>query len=54
MTATLYRDAGQFSTLGTPPIMLPTGRAVGGTTLVNSGTCFRAPAALQARWQRAS
>lgn len=50
MTATLYRDAGQFSTLGTPPIMLPTGRAVGGTTLVNSGTCFRAPAALQRQW----
>ena len=51
MTATLYRDAGQFSTLGTPPIMLPTGRAVGGTTLVNSGTCFRAPDALLQRWK---
>jgi choline dehydrogenase-like flavoprotein len=50
MTATLYRDAGQFSTLGTPPIMLPTGRALGGTTLVNSGTCFRAPQDLQQRW----
>ena len=50
MTALLYRDAGQTATLGTPPIMLPTGRAVGGTTLVNSGTCFRAPAAVQDRW----
>jgi choline dehydrogenase-like flavoprotein len=51
MTAALYRDAGQSATLGTPPIMLPTGRAVGGTTLVNSGTCFRAPDTLQERWR---
>ena len=28
----------------TPPIVLPLGRGVGGTTLVNSGTCFRTPA----------
>ncbi|HET6506573.1 MAG TPA: GMC family oxidoreductase [Baekduia sp.] len=51
MTALLYRDGGQFATLGTPPIMLPTGRALGGTTLVNSGTCFRAPDALRQRWR---
>jgi choline dehydrogenase-like flavoprotein len=50
MTALLYRDAGQSATVGTPTIMLPTGRAVGGTTLVNSGTCFRVPAAIQERW----
>ncbi|HMJ37071.1 MAG TPA: GMC family oxidoreductase [Baekduia sp.] len=50
MTALLYRDGGQTATAGAPPIMLPTGRAVGGTTLVNSGTCFRVPAAVQARW----
>jgi choline dehydrogenase-like flavoprotein len=35
---TLYRDAGQIATIGDPPIVLPLGRAVGGTTLVNSGT----------------
>jgi choline dehydrogenase-like flavoprotein len=50
MTALLYRDAGQTATLGTPPIMLPLGRAVGGTTLVNSGTCFRAPTEVLRRW----
>jgi choline dehydrogenase-like flavoprotein len=50
MTALLYRDAGQSATVGTPTIMLPTGRAVGGTTLVNSGTCFRAPPAIQETW----
>jgi choline dehydrogenase-like flavoprotein len=51
MLRTLYRDAGQTATLGTPPIMLPLGRAVGGTTLVNSGTCFRAPEHVRERWR---
>ena len=44
MVARLYRDAGQTTTLGNPPIVLPLGRAVGGSTFVNSGTCFRVPA----------
>jgi choline dehydrogenase-like flavoprotein len=48
----LYRDGGQVATLGTPPIVLPVGRAVGGSTLVNSGTCFRPPSAVLERWQR--
>jgi choline dehydrogenase-like flavoprotein len=52
MIARLYRDAGQFATVGTPPIVLPLGRAVGGTTLVNSGTCFRTPDHVLARWRR--
>jgi len=47
----LYRDAGQIVTLGNPPIVLPLGRAVGGTTLVNSGTCFRTPGAVLELWQ---
>src|SRR4051794_21140888 len=52
MTLRLYRDAGQVATIGTPPIVLPLGRAVGGTTLVNSGTCFRTPARVIERWAR--
>lgn len=51
MTALLYRDGGQVATVGTPAIMLPTGRAVGGTTLVNSGTCFRIPERIATRWR---
>jgi choline dehydrogenase-like flavoprotein len=51
MTALLYRDAGQTATVGTPPIMLPLGRALGGTTLVNSGTCFRTPDHVLERWR---
>jgi choline dehydrogenase-like flavoprotein len=52
MLARLYRDGGQTTTLGTPPILLPLGRGLGGTTLVNSGTCFRTPPAVLARWRR--
>src|ERR1700716_2554470 len=52
MTALLYRDAGQTATVGTPPIMLPLGRALGGPTRVNSGTCFRTPPHVLERWVR--
>ncbi|WP_205698724.1 GMC family oxidoreductase [Conexibacter sp. SYSU D00693] len=51
MSTRLYRDGGQVVTVGTPPIVLPLGRGVGGTTLVNSGTCFRTPAAVLDRWR---
>ncbi len=50
MLARLYRDGGQTTTLGSPPILLPLGRGLGGTTLVNSGTCFRTPAHVLERW----
>jgi choline dehydrogenase-like flavoprotein len=52
MLAALYRDGGQTFTVGRPPILLPLGRGVGGTTAVNSGTCFRTPASVLERWQR--
>jgi choline dehydrogenase-like flavoprotein len=51
MAARLYRDAGQIVTVGTPPIVLPLGRGIGGTTLINSGTCFRTPERVLARWR---
>ncbi len=53
MLARLYRDGSQTMTFGTPPILLPLGRGLGGTTLVNSGTCFRTPAAVLDRWRSA-
>jgi choline dehydrogenase-like flavoprotein len=52
MMAKLYRDGGQTATLGSPPILLPLGRGVGGTTLVNSGTCFRTPPSVLDHWTR--
>ncbi len=51
MMARLYRDGGQTTTLGNPPILLPLGRGLGGTTLVNSGTCFRTPPHVLERWR---
>ncbi|HEY1360509.1 MAG TPA: GMC family oxidoreductase [Thermoleophilaceae bacterium] len=50
MTALLYRDAGQVTTIGNVPIVLPLGSHVGGTTLVNSGTCFRTPPSVLDAW----
>jgi choline dehydrogenase-like flavoprotein len=54
MMARLYRDGGQTVTLGAPPIPLLLGRGIGGTTLINSGTCFRTPAHVLERWRRES
>ena len=47
----LYRAGGQVATIGRPPLMLPLGRGTGGTTFVNSGTCFRTPPAVLERWR---
>lgn len=49
--AGLYRGAGATVALGRPSVVLPIGRAVGGTTVVNSGTCYRPPAAVMRRWR---
>jgi choline dehydrogenase-like flavoprotein len=48
--ASIYRDGGTTMALGNPPIALPLGRAVGGTTVINSGTCFRPPTAVATAW----
>ncbi|GGQ48603.1 GMC family oxidoreductase [Couchioplanes azureus] len=47
----LYRDGGATFALGNPPVLLPQGRGVGGTTLVNSGTCYRTPERVLRRWR---
>ncbi|MFF8729271.1 GMC family oxidoreductase N-terminal domain-containing protein [Streptomyces sp. NPDC015171] len=46
----LYRDGGATVAVGDPPLVLPVGRAVGGTTVVNSGTCYRTPDHVVGRW----
>ena len=46
----LYRDNGLTVAEGRPMIPVPIGRAVGGTTVINSGTCFRAPEHVLASW----
>jgi len=48
----LYQDGGATMTFGRPPIAVPVGRLVGGTTVINSGTCFRVPEFVHQRWER--
>lgn len=50
MTKMLYRDGGVIATFGWPNILLPEGKCVGGTTTINSGTCFRCPDSVLERW----
>ena len=47
----LYRDRGLTFTVGSPPISVPLGKMVGGTTAVNSGTCLRVPADVLDAWR---
>jgi choline dehydrogenase-like flavoprotein len=49
--ATLYRDAGLTIAEGNPPIPVPVARTIGGTTVINSGTCFRAPEHVLDSWR---
>ncbi len=48
----LYRASGATFSVGNVLIPIPLGRTVGGTTTVNSGTCFRTPEPVLARWSR--
>jgi choline dehydrogenase-like flavoprotein len=50
--AELYRDGGLTIAEGRPPIPVPVAKVVGGTTVINSGTCFRAPKTVLDDWQR--
>jgi choline dehydrogenase-like flavoprotein len=47
----LYRDAGLTIAAGRPPIPVPVAKAIGGTTVINSGTCFRAPDDVLENWR---
>jgi choline dehydrogenase-like flavoprotein len=49
--ASLYRDGGLTVAEGRPPIPVPVAKAVGGTTVINSGTCFRAPKEVLDNWR---
>jgi choline dehydrogenase-like flavoprotein len=46
----LYRDGGLTAAVGRGIVPIPLGKAVGGTTVVNSGTCFRPPARVLREW----
>ncbi|MFP4038947.1 MAG: GMC family oxidoreductase [Desulfosudaceae bacterium] len=50
MMAMMYRDTGTTFALGLPPISITLGKCVGGTTTVNSATCFRTPPGIVDKW----
>ncbi|MEJ7728103.1 MAG: GMC family oxidoreductase [Polyangiaceae bacterium] len=47
----LYRDQGMTVSLGNVGIPVFSGRAVGGSTVINSGTCYRAPERTFRSWR---
>jgi len=51
MNKKLYRAVGSTITIGNVGIPVPVGRSVGGTTTVNSGTCYRAPSRVLRKWR---
>lgn len=48
----MYRDSGTVLTIGSPSIPLPLGNALGGTTIINSGTCFRMSEKVFMDWKK--
>ena len=47
-----YQDGATTLAFGKPSIPLPLGRTVGGTTTINSGTCFRPPEDVLDQWEK--
>jgi choline dehydrogenase-like flavoprotein len=47
---TLYRDGGGGMAVGRPSVVFAEGRCVGGSTVVNGGMSWRAPARVLERW----
>lgn len=52
MMRRMYRRSGATVAFGNTAIPIPLGRGVGGTTLINSGTCFRTPPEVIDGWSR--
>jgi choline dehydrogenase-like flavoprotein len=48
--ANMYQGGGSTIAFGRPPISITLGRCVGGTTAINSSTCFRPPEKKVAAW----
>lgn len=50
-TTNMYASRGLQVSLGDPLILIPAGRGVGGSTLINSGICFRPPTERLEEWR---
>jgi choline dehydrogenase-like flavoprotein len=51
MQARMYKNGGATFSIGNVGIPIPVGRTVGGSTTVNSGTCYRPPGRVLGRWR---
>jgi len=51
MQQRLYRRGGSTFSVGNVAIPIPIGQSVGGTTTVNSGTCYRTPERVLEHWR---
>lgn len=51
MQQKLYRRGGGTFSIGNVGIPIPIGQSVGGTTTINSGTCYRTPDRILREWQ---
>ncbi len=51
MQQKLYRRGGGTFSVGNVAIPIPLGQTVGGTTTINSGTCYRTPDRVLAHWR---
>ncbi len=47
----MYRNGGATFSVGNVVIPIPLGQTVGGTTTINSGTCYQVPARVLAHWR---
>ncbi|MBU0992477.1 MAG: GMC family oxidoreductase [Proteobacteria bacterium] len=52
MMGMMWRDSGTTLALGLPPVSITLGKAIGGTTLINSATCFRTPETVIEKWRK--
>ncbi len=51
MQRAMYRNGGATFSIGNVGIPIPLGRTVGGSTTINSGTCYRVPGRVMAKWR---
>jgi choline dehydrogenase-like flavoprotein len=47
----MYRGGGSTGTLGNPFISITLGKCIGGTSTINSATCFRTPGHILKKWR---
>ena len=49
-TTRFYRERGTVGSVGNTVVILPMGRMVGGSTAINTGTCWRTPDWILSKW----